>query len=82
MSTKLPLAPEADSIAAAEPAFNEAIVETVPVLLAEPVEALVDDPLELLAVLDEVRVGAVAEFEAVLVGWKVSCPTAKPMFDA
>jgi hypothetical protein len=79
MSTKLPLAPEADSIDAAEFAFREAIADMLPTLFAEPVEVV-----EPLPVFDELPVGTLAEFELVfaLVGWKVFCPKAKPMFEA
>lgn len=77
----MPLAPEADKSDAAVLMFSEASVETVWLLLEEPVELLAEEPVELLvAVEDELK-----ELEAlgtILVGVNVSLPTPKPIFDA
>jgi hypothetical protein len=87
----VPPAPLADNSDAAVVKDCWALEETVELFLAVVVEALLEDPVELLVpldaeVVDELEVPeepeVLAELDDGLVGWKVSLLAAKPMFDA
>jgi hypothetical protein len=86
ISTKLPLAPEALRNDAASLAFSEAIDGTAVVLLEALLkvllDALLDEPVELLFALDDAAVEELEELDEPAVGWKVWCPGPKPTSDA